>query len=60
IEMMPGWKETTVGVKEYDQLPENARHFLDRVAEICEVPIDMISTGPDRMETILRRHPFLD
>lgn len=60
IEMMPGWTESTVGVKEYDRLPENARHFLDRVAEICEVPIDMISTGPDRMETILRRHPFQD
>ncbi len=60
LETIPGWTESTVGVKEYDQLPENARRFLSRIEEICEVPVDIISTGPDRMETILRRHPFLD
>jgi len=60
LESMPGWSESTVGVKEYDKLPENARRFLARIEEICEVPVDIISTGPDRMETILRRHPFHD
>ncbi len=60
LESMPGWTESTVGIKEYDQLPENARRFLSRIEEICEVPVDIISTGPDRMETILRRHPFAD
>ena len=60
LETMPGWTDSTVGVKEYDKLPENARRFLARIEEICEVPVDIISTGPDRMETILRRHPFLD
>ena len=60
LETMPGWTDSTVGVKEYDKLPENARRFLTRIEEICEVPVDIISTGPDRMETILRRHPFLD
>lgn len=60
LETMPGWTDSTVGVKEYDKLPENARRFLTRIEEICEVPVDVISTGPDRMETILRRHPFLD
>ncbi|MGH8843650.1 MAG: adenylosuccinate synthase [Advenella sp.] len=60
LESMPGWSDSTVGVKEYDKLPENARRFLTRIEEICEVPVDIISTGPDRMETILRRHPFLD
>ncbi|WP_025372515.1 adenylosuccinate synthase [Advenella mimigardefordensis] len=60
LETMPGWSDSTVGVKEYDKLPENARRFLARIEEICEVPVDIISTGPDRMETILRRHPFLD
>ncbi len=60
LETMPGWSESTVGVKEYDKLPENARRFLARIEEICEVPVDLISTGPDRMETILRRHPFQD
>ena len=58
LEEMPGWTETTVGVTEYDKLPVNARRYLERVSEICEVPIDMISTGPDRMETIVLQHPF--
>ena len=57
-EDMPGWSESTVGVKDYDRLPGNARRYLERMAEICEVPIDVISTGPDREETIVRRHPF--
>jgi adenylosuccinate synthase len=57
-EEMPGWKESTVGVKEYDQLPAAARVYLKRIEEICEVPIDVISTGPDREETIVLRHPF--
>jgi adenylosuccinate synthase len=57
-EDMPGWTDSTVGVQEYDALPINARRYLERMAEICEVPIDVISTGPDRSETIVRRHPF--
>jgi adenylosuccinate synthase len=58
LEEMPGWTESTVGATEYDQLPVNARRYLERIAEVCEVPIDMISTGPDRLETIVLRHPF--
>jgi adenylosuccinate synthase len=54
----PGWRESTVGVKSYDRLPPNARSYLDFIQEICGVPVDMISTGPDRDETIVRRHPF--
>ena len=57
-EDMPGWQESTVGVKHYDQLPANARSYLKRMEELCEVPIDIISTGPDREETIVLRHPF--
>jgi adenylosuccinate synthase len=57
-EDMPGWTESTVGVKSYDQLPPAARNYLQRMQEICEVPIDVISTGPDREETIVMRHPF--
>ncbi|NEN75700.1 adenylosuccinate synthase [Pelistega sp. NLN82] len=53
IEMIPGWTESTKGVTEYAKLPENARKFLARMQEICEVPIAMISTGPDRQETIM-------
>lgn len=58
MEEMPGWSDSTVGVTEFDDLPENARRYLLRIAELCEVPIDMVSTGPDRDETILLRHPF--
>ena len=57
-EDMPGWQESTVGVKTYDALPENARKYLKRMEEVCGVPIDLISTGPDREETIVLRHPF--
>ncbi len=57
-EDMPGWKESTVGVKRYDDLPQAARNYLKRIEEIVGVPIDIISTGPDREETIVLRHPF--
>ncbi len=57
-EEMPGWQESTVGVKCYDELPVNAKAYLKRIEEIIEVPIDIISTGPDRDETIILRHPF--
>lgn len=57
-EELPGWKDSTVGVQDYDKLPENARAYLCRIADICAVPIDVISTGPDRDETIVMRHPF--
>ncbi len=57
-EEMPGWSESTVGVKRYEDLPENARAYLKRIEEITGTPIDIISTGPDRNETIILRHPF--
>jgi adenylosuccinate synthase len=57
-EEMPGWKESTVGVRNYDDLPKAARSYLERIAAICAVPVDMVSTGPDRDETIVLRHPF--
>jgi len=57
-ETLPGWSASTVGAKSWDALPQEARTYLHRVEEICEVPIDVISTGPEREETILRRHPF--
>lgn len=55
---MPGWKESTVGAQSYDDLPQNARDYLKKVEELTERPIDVISTGPDRRETIVLRHPF--
>jgi adenylosuccinate synthase len=57
-EEMTGWKESTVGIARYEQLPEAARNFLNRIEQVCGVPIDLISTGPDRSETIVLRHPF--
>lgn len=57
-EEMPGWTKSTQGLKEFKQLPKAAQSYLKRLEEICEVPIDMISTGPDRDETIVARHPF--
>ena len=55
---MPGWQESTVGVTDYDGLPAAAKAYLAKVEELCETPIDIISTGPDRKETIVRRHPY--
>ena len=55
---MPGWQESTVGAKDFDDLPQNARNYLKKIEEICSVPIDIISTGPDRDETMILRHPF--
>ena len=57
-EEMPGWKESTIGVTAYDALPLNARNYLSRLQELAGVPIDIISTGPDRDQTIVLRHPF--
>ncbi|HSN16626.1 MAG TPA: adenylosuccinate synthase [Gammaproteobacteria bacterium] len=55
---VPGWKSSTVGITNYDELPENARAYLQKLEELMGVPLDLISTGPDRTQTIVRRHPF--
>lgn len=57
-EEIPGWKESTVGLKRFEDLPRPAQNYLKRIEEICDVPIDMISTGAEREETIVLRHPF--
>jgi len=57
-EELPGWMESTVGIKSYDKLPKAARDYLKRIESLAGVPIDLISTGPDRDETIVRRHPY--
>ena len=57
-EEMPGWPDNTAGIKEFAQLPKAAQNYLKRLEEVCATPIDMISTGPDREDTILLRHPF--
>ena len=57
-EDMAGWNTSTVGITHYDELPENARAYLSRIEAIVGVPIDIISTGPDRAETMVLTHPF--
>jgi adenylosuccinate synthase len=57
-ETVDGWEESTLGVQHWDQLPLNARRYIERIAEIVDVGIDIISTGPDRNETIILRDPF--
>ena len=57
-ETLPGWSDTTVGVTEYDKLPEQARKYLQRIEETTGVPVHVISTSPDRDHTIMMRHPF--
>ncbi len=55
---MPGWQQSTIGIREYDQLPQAARDYLAKIEELTGIPIDIVSTGPDRAETIVKRHPF--
>jgi adenylosuccinate synthase len=57
-EEVPGWKGTTLGVTREQDLPPEALAYLSRIEELVGVPIDVISTGPDRDQTIIRRHPF--
>ena len=57
-EEMPGWSESTIGATCLEQLPVNARAYIQRVEELIGTPIDIISTGPDRNETIVLRHPY--
>ena len=57
-ESFPGWTERTAGLTQWEQLPLNARRYLQRVQELIGTPIDMVSTGPDRDHTILLRHPY--
>ena len=55
---MPGWQQSTVGLRSWDELPAEAIAYLRKLEEFCGVPIDIVSTGPERTETILLRHPF--
>lgn len=57
-EELPGWSGSTVGATANSDLPDNAQNYLARIEALVEVPIDIISTGPDREQTIIKRHPF--
>ena len=57
-ETMQGWSESTVGITNYDELPENAKAYIKRIEALIGCPVDIISTGPDREETIVLRDPY--
>lgn len=57
-ETMPGWKQSTYGVKSMDELPEAAKNYIRRLLEVTEMELAVISTGPDRDETIVLQDPF--
>mgnify|MGYP000512144691 CR=1 FL=1 len=53
-ETLPGWKEDITQIREFDQLPQNAKNYVARIEEITGVPVGMISVGPDRTQTIIK------
>jgi len=57
-ETLPGWSENTFGLSRWEDLPKNAQAYLKRLEQLCDVPVDIVSTGPERDETIVLRHPF--
>jgi adenylosuccinate synthase len=59
-ETMPGWTENTFGAKSIAELPQAAINYIKRIEAITGTPVDIISTGPDRDETMILRHPFAD
>ncbi len=59
-EEVPGWSESTLGVKSLEDLPVHAQNYIRRIEAVAGAPIDIISTGPDRVETIVLRHPYID
>jgi adenylosuccinate synthase len=57
-ESMPGWSDVTVGAQHLADLPQAARDYITRIEELTGAPVDVVSTGPDRVETIVLRHAF--
>ncbi len=53
-----GWKDSTIGITRYEDLPDNARYYIESIEKILKIPVDIISTGPDREQTIIRQNPF--
>ncbi|MFQ6611343.1 MAG: adenylosuccinate synthase, partial [Fidelibacterota bacterium] len=57
-EELEGWQESTISVQQFEQLPINAQNYLKRIEQLIELPIDIVSTGPDREETIVLNDPL--
>ncbi len=58
IEEFPGWSESTSGIRNLTELPANARAFLKKIEDLVDVPVEIVSTGPDRNDTVILRNPF--
>ena len=57
-ETMAGWKSSTFGIREFDKLPENAKKYIHRLEELLDVPVDVVSTSPEREDVIIVRDPY--
>ncbi len=57
-ETIPGWNEDISGVRKFNELPQNTRNYLRRIESLLEVPVDIVSVGPGRKETIILHNPF--
>jgi adenylosuccinate synthase len=55
---MPGWKTSTIGTSSFDELPIEAQNYIRKIEELSGIPVDILSTGPDREETLILNHPF--
>ena len=53
-----GWQTSTIGITNYSDLPKNARFYLEWIEDNLNIPIDIVSTGPDREQTIIKKNPF--
>ncbi|KOR32786.1 adenylosuccinate synthetase [Achromatium sp. WMS3] len=56
---LPGWKSTTSGIRDYAKLPQNTQNYLQAIEDLSGCPIDLVSTSPERDDTIVKRHPFM-
>lgn len=57
-ETMPGWQSSTYGITDFSKMPIAAKEYIERLQELCGVPIDIISTGPERDQTIVLNNPL--
>jgi len=55
---MPGWNSSTIGTRSFDELPVEAQNYIRKIEELSQLPVDILSTGPDRDETLIIQNPF--
>ena len=55
---MPGWNCSTIGTRSFDELPIEAQNYIRKIEDLSQLPVDILSTGPDRDETLIIQNPF--